>query len=55
MEKPQLTMSHHGLGEEGMKCIARSLAVSYFVSLEKNYELNKIIKDYFILVGNNFC
>ncbi|XP_052075334.1 leucine-rich repeat-containing protein 74B-like isoform X3 [Mytilus californianus] len=26
MEKPQLTMSHHGLGEEGMKCIARSLA-----------------------------
>jgi hypothetical protein len=28
MDKPHLTMSHHGLGNEEMKCIAKSLAVS---------------------------
>lgn len=28
MDKPHLTMSHHGLGEDEMKCIAKSLAVS---------------------------
>lgn len=26
MDKPHLTMSHHGLGEDEMKCIAKSLA-----------------------------
>ena len=37
MDKPHLTMSHHGLGEEGMKCIAKSLAVSYIFSEEVQF------------------